>query len=255
MKSKIVLCAMVLAAGCYRPANADVRIGVGIALPGIQLGINVPAYPRLLPVPGYPVYYAPYLDANLFFYDGYYWVFADGSWYHSTWYDGPWTLVAPDYVPYYLLRVPVSYYRRPPPFFRGWNSRFAPRWGEHFGYSWRERHRDWDRWDRGAIPPRAPLPTYQRNFHGPRYPSAPEQRRLQDHYYHYQGQPGRYRGPAPQGPGPRGPGGRGQPEGRRQAPMYRAPPGGPRPQAQQRREGRPGPGSKEDQPRGGPPRA
>ncbi len=192
MKAKMVLCAILLAAGVHRPANADVQIGVGVALPGLQVGINVPAYPQLLPVPGFPVYYAPYLDLNLFFYDGYYWVFTDGSWYYSTWYDGPWMLAAPDYVPYFLLRVPVSYYRRPPPFFRGWDPHVAPRWGEHFGYPWRERHRDWDRWNRGAMPPRAPLPAYQRNFRGPRYPSAPEQRRLQERYYHFQGQPGRF---------------------------------------------------------------
>ena len=254
MKSKMVWCAILLAAGLHRPANADVQIGVGVALPGVQIGINVPAYPRLLPVPGYPVYYAPYLDLNLFFYDGYYWAFTDGNWYYSTWYDGPWMLAAPDYVPYYLLQVPVAYYRRPPPFFRGWAPHRAPRWGEHFGNSWRERHRDWDRWNRGAAVPRAPLPAYQRNFRGRRYPATPDQRRLQERYYHYRGQPGPHRGPPLQGPGPRGPGGRGQPEGRRQAPMYRAPPGGPRPQAQQRREGPQGPRRNEDHPRGGPPR-
>ena len=294
MKAKMVFCAVLLAAGFHRSASADVQIGVGISLPGVQIGVNVPAYPQLLPVPGFPVYYAPYLDLNLFFYDGYYWVFTDGNWYYSTWYDGPWMLAAPDYVPYFLLRVPVSYYRRPPPFFRGWDRHYAPRWGEHFGYQWRERHRDWDRWNQRAMPPRAPLPTYQRNFRGPRYPSTPEQRRLQERYYHYRGQQGRFqpgqpdrsqqrgqpgrfqpgqpgpnRGASPQRPGPGGPryqgygrpsappqaspraldrpvpggppGSRGQPEGRRQGPMYRTPPGGPRPQAQQRREGPRGP--------------
>lgn len=67
----------------------------------------------LIEVPGYPVYYAPDLDANLFFYDGVYWVYSQDGWYASSWYDGPWDLIEPEYVPYFVLRVPVRYYRRP----------------------------------------------------------------------------------------------------------------------------------------------
>jgi hypothetical protein len=32
----------------------------------ISIGINLPLYPELVPVPGYPVYYAPQLDSNFF---------------------------------------------------------------------------------------------------------------------------------------------------------------------------------------------
>ena len=46
------------------------QVSVGIALPGVSIGINVPVYPELVRVPGYPVYYAPQLGANFFFYDG-----------------------------------------------------------------------------------------------------------------------------------------------------------------------------------------
>lgn len=35
---------------------------------------QAPAYPDLVQVPGYPVYYAPRVNENLFFYDGQYWV-------------------------------------------------------------------------------------------------------------------------------------------------------------------------------------
>ena len=77
-------------------------------------------YPELVRVPGYPVYYAPALSLNYFHYDGMYWVFADDNWYVAYWYNGPWYMVYPDYVPLFLLRVPVYYYRRPPAYFHGW---------------------------------------------------------------------------------------------------------------------------------------
>jgi hypothetical protein len=65
----------------------------------VNIGINLPLYPNLVPVPGYPVYYAPDLDSNYFFYDGNYWVYAQDGWYSSPWYDGPWDLVDPQLVP------------------------------------------------------------------------------------------------------------------------------------------------------------
>ena len=40
-----------------------------------SIGINVPVYPRLVRVPGYPVYYDPRAQSNYFFYDGLYWVY------------------------------------------------------------------------------------------------------------------------------------------------------------------------------------
>ncbi len=79
----------------------------------VSLSINIGSYPNLRPVPGYPVYYAPDLGANYFFYDGLYWLYQDDNWYSSSWYDGPWDSVDPMYVPIYILQVPVRYYRRP----------------------------------------------------------------------------------------------------------------------------------------------
>jgi len=46
-------------------------------MPEVSIGINLPLFPRLVPVPGYPVYHAPEVDANYFFYDGMYWVYND----------------------------------------------------------------------------------------------------------------------------------------------------------------------------------
>ncbi len=55
--------------------SATAQVSIGIGFPGVSIGINLPVYPQLVPVPGYPVYYAPQLNSNYFFYDGMYWVY------------------------------------------------------------------------------------------------------------------------------------------------------------------------------------
>ena len=168
-------------------ALAQVSVGVGIGLPGVSIGINVPAYPELVVVPGYPVYYAPRLRSNYFFYDGMYWVYVDDNWYASSWYNGPWALVGPEFVPLFILRIPVRYYSAPPAYFGGWQRDAAPRWGEHWGNQWEQRRSGWDRWNRNSAPARAPLPVYQRQYSGDRYPRAVEQQQaLVGQRYRYQ---------------------------------------------------------------------
>ena len=176
-RTLIALCMSLLCAATAAPTHAAVSVSIGI---------NVPVYPQMVVVPGYPVYYAPTLGANFFFYDGMYWVLQGDNWYMSSWYNGPWAIVEPAYVPYYVLRVPVRYYRAPPPYFRGWQPSAPPRWGNHWGPQWEQQHRDWNRWNRRAVPGPAPLPTYQRRYSGERYPSAVQQTNLQTRNYHYQ---------------------------------------------------------------------
>jgi len=171
--------------GGGQPAVGQVRIGVGVAIPGVSIGIDVPAYPQLVPVPGYPVYYAPGLGMNLFFYDGLYWVFSGDNWYYSSWYDGPWYLAQPELVPDFVLRIPIVYYRQPPPYFLRWNRQAPPHWGERWGRTWEEHRRGWDQWNRRAVPPRAPLPRYQSQYPGSRYPGAERQRTLENRLYPY----------------------------------------------------------------------
>jgi len=166
------------------PAYAQLSIHYGT--PGVSIGINLPVYPQLQRVPGYPVYYAPGVNSNYFFYDGMYWVYQGDNWYASSWYNGPWGHVDPGYVPAYLLRVPVRYYRQPPAYFRGWASNKPPRWGEHWGQSWEQNRSGWDRWDRRSAPAPAPLPTYQRQYSGNRYPQAQQQWNIQGQHYRYQ---------------------------------------------------------------------
>jgi hypothetical protein len=70
-------------------------VSINFSTPGVHIGINLPVYPQLQRVPGYPVYYAPQAPGNFFFYDGLYWVFEDDGWYFSSWYNGPWLTVQP----------------------------------------------------------------------------------------------------------------------------------------------------------------
>ncbi|WP_298267309.1 hypothetical protein [Geobacter sp.] len=171
---------------CCSVTSVSAQVSIGIGLPNVHIGINLPLFPELVPVPGYPVYYAPRVDANYFFYDGMYWVFLDDGWYASYWYNGPWWLVEPDVVPLFILRIPVRYYRYPPPYFRGWRRDAPPHWGQHWGREWEHHRRGWDKWKRGSTPHRAPLPVYQRRYSGDRYPQVEEQQQLRRQHYRYQ---------------------------------------------------------------------
>ena len=182
MRIAIVLSSVLISLAA--PAVAQVSVSIG--LPGLSIGVNVPVYPHLLQVPGYPVYYAPRLQTNFFFYDGLYWVYQSDDWYASDWYDGPWSRVTPQAVPLYILRVPVRYYRSPPAHFRGWRSEAPPRWGEHWGNDWQQQRPGWDRWNRSAVPAPAPLPTYQRRYPAERYPQPEQQQTLRRQNYGYQ---------------------------------------------------------------------
>jgi hypothetical protein len=170
--------------GSVIPANAQVSIGIGF--PNVSIGINLPVYPQLVRVPNYPVYYAPQVGFNLFFYDGLYWVYQGDNWYASSWYNGPWGLVGPQYVPVYVLRVPVRYYRQPPPYFHGWPQDAPPRWGQHYGKHWEQERSGWDNWNRNSAPPPAPLPVYQQQYSGDRYPRVEQQPVIRSQNYRYQ---------------------------------------------------------------------
>lgn len=156
-----------------------------LAAVSVSIGINVPHYPNLQRIPGYPVYYVPRLNANYFFYDGLYWVYVPGGWYASPWYDGPWELVDIDSVPLYVLRVPVRYYGSPPVEFRHWRTNAPPRWDVVWGPDWGRRHHHWDRWNRAAAPAPAPLPRYQQRYTRDNYPNDSQRSMLIQRHYGY----------------------------------------------------------------------
>jgi len=151
----------------------------------VDIGINVPAYPTLRRIPGYPVYYVPRMRANYFFYDGLYWVYAPDGWYASPWYDGPWDFVPIDSVPLFILRIPVRYYGYPPVIFRQWVMDAPPRWDRVWGPDWAHRHPQWQHWNRAATPAPAPLPRYQQRFTRANYPNDDQRRELAQQHYRY----------------------------------------------------------------------
>lgn len=172
----LVLLSACVVAPAERAGPAHVDVGIGI---------HVPVYPRLVLIPGYPVYYAPSLEMNFFFYDGVYWVFQGNGWYLSYWYNGPWRAVEPVLVPGVILNVPLRYYRRPPSHFHAWRPDEPPRWEEHWGHDWeRQRGDDWRRHSKsGKL---APLPNFQREYSGQSYPRQIErQQELNRKNYHY----------------------------------------------------------------------
>jgi hypothetical protein len=82
--------------------------------------------------------------------------------------------------------VPVRYYRAAPAYFRSWRVDYAPRWDVHWGSTWVERRRDWRDFSLRSAPAPAPLPLYQRQYSGSRYPSFAEQVTIQTRNYRYE---------------------------------------------------------------------
>lgn len=166
--------------------SATAEVSISIGLPRASLEINLPMFPNLVQVPGFPVYYAPRVSGNYFFYDGMYWVYQGDTWYTSFWYNGPWGFVEPEDVPLFILRIPLRYYRQHPAYFRGWLPNEPPHWGEHWGREWENSREGWDRWERRTAPAPAPLPVYQRQYSGNLYPRAEEQQTLHRQKYNYE---------------------------------------------------------------------
>src|SRR5574341_1872058 len=122
MRRAMVL-AGILAAACLPAAPAAARTDV-------HIGINLGAPPQLVVVPGTPVYYAPALPHNYFFYGGQFYVFHNGGWFFGPTFNGPWGFIDVRYVPRPILAVPVQYYRAPP---RHWKKHGPPPWGPAHG--------------------------------------------------------------------------------------------------------------------------
>ena len=112
-------------------------VGVGRATAGLNIDFNLITRPQLVVVPGTPVAYAPGVPANYFFYNGQYYLFADGGWFVAGGYNGPWLTLPPAYVPGALLAVPVHYYRAAPRQWQHWHRAHPPRWAPVWGHGGR----------------------------------------------------------------------------------------------------------------------
>ena len=94
-------------------AGVNVNVNVGVPVPPPPV-IVAPAPPRVVVVPGSPVYYAPDGNVNLFLYGGRYYTFHEGHWFMGPKHNGPWTFVSVDHVPAPVVAVPARYYRVAP---------------------------------------------------------------------------------------------------------------------------------------------
>jgi hypothetical protein len=131
----------------------------------VDIGINLPAPPPLVVVPGVAsVQYAPSVPGNVFFYSNQYWIYNGGGWYVSRRHDGPWIGVAPQFVPRPVLLVPVRYYHVPPGHWKQWQREAPPHWGHEWGPGWSEK-RGWK--DHGYQEARAGGPPGPGHGYGP----------------------------------------------------------------------------------------
>ena len=152
MRTRTFLIAMIAAAALLVPAAsyAGVSVNIGIGL-GIPAGpppppppVVVSAPPAMVLIPGLSVYFAPDVDANIFFYSGSWWRFNDGYWYRGRSYRGPWGFVPRGRVPVVFGRIPHD-----------WRDRGDGRipygqWKKHWREYGRYRHYEGHHEDRGG---------------------------------------------------------------------------------------------------------
>ncbi len=112
------------------PALAD-SLRVGIRMDSVSLGIHIGEEPRLVLVPGTPVYEAPSVPYNYFYYEGRYYLYQGGAWLRSATYNGPWTVIAIEQVPRPVLVVPAEHYKVRPDH---WKRHGPPPWAEAKGH-------------------------------------------------------------------------------------------------------------------------
>jgi hypothetical protein len=108
----------------------------------VDLGFHFGSPPQFDQVPASPVQYAPAVGANLFSYDGQYYVFLGTNWYVGPGHNGPWAELPPQYVPRPILAVPVRYYHSRPREWTSWRHDAPPRWGPSWGNRWEDRYGD-----------------------------------------------------------------------------------------------------------------
>ncbi|MFZ2399557.1 MAG: hypothetical protein WAW31_12950 [Smithella sp.] len=118
------------------PTMARVSVNVGISLPPIVF----PGPPQLVVIPETNVYAVPDVDADIFFYGGWWWRPWEGQWYRSREYDSGW-----------------GHYRGRPSFYRsvhsGWRNDYREnRWR---GREWNQQRvphdqvkKNWRTWEK-----------------------------------------------------------------------------------------------------------
>ena len=92
-------------AGGAIPAFAGMNVNLNIGVPAVV----VAEPPEMILVPNTMVYYAPGVEAELFFYRGSWYTHHGRRWYRGNSYKGPWTVAPPRAVPVAFGRLPRDY--------------------------------------------------------------------------------------------------------------------------------------------------
>jgi len=89
-------------------SEVNIQVGVNVPPPPPLL---IPAPPPLVVVPRTYVYFAPEVEVDIFFYQGYWYRPYEGRWYRAKSYKGPWIYLVPEKVPHPVLRIPPDFRR------------------------------------------------------------------------------------------------------------------------------------------------
>jgi len=100
------------------PAMARAEVNINISLPPL---IVFSSPPELIVLPDTYVYVVPSVDADIFFYDGWWWRPWEGRWYRSHYYDRDWR---------YYNNVPIFYFDIDP----GWRGYYRDH--NWYGHTW-----------------------------------------------------------------------------------------------------------------------
>jgi len=117
--------------------NAEVNINIGVNAPLPALVISAP--PAVVFIPGTYAYFAPDIDVDIFFFQGYWYRPYGGRWYRASDYNGHWGHIGGDRVPSVLINLPHDYRHMPPGHQRIPYGHLKNNWK-----TW-ERDRHWDR--------------------------------------------------------------------------------------------------------------
>jgi hypothetical protein len=101
-----LLVAAALVAGSANRSSAEVNVGVNVNLGPPVVAVEPPA---MVLVPRTQVFFAPGLELDIFFHNGYWWSPRGDRWYRARSHSGPWQVVERRLVPAPVIRVPKGY--------------------------------------------------------------------------------------------------------------------------------------------------
>ena len=82
--------------------------------------------PQVVIVPGTQVYTVPGVAFDVFVFNGHYYSYHHGTWFHAVSHGAPWTPVAVTAVPVAVRTVPASHWKTPPPVEHAEHERHCP---------------------------------------------------------------------------------------------------------------------------------